>query len=275
MNPKIEHQKYFICSPPRCGSHFLNKAMYFNPFVVGSRDESKVFQDIVGTIKHSKRPWNRWLFLLQYKYKEFRGLESWGVSKDFFKEIISREIKSSKNKDEKLNSIVRAIFNNYYELNATERSKALVEKTPSHTHYAKYILDNFDDSNLILLIRNPLDVVKSLKKLALKNEFWVPNNLDSQIDIWVGGANKIIDILNQKKYANRIILVQYEDLISNFDSEIKRLFSFMKCDLSSNDFEDFKENISVNLNRKEFELSEEESKIISEKSQKQRNFFNY
>ncbi|MEA3317527.1 MAG: sulfotransferase [Bacteroidota bacterium] len=100
----------------------------------------------------------------------------------------------------------------------SKKSNRWCEKTPRNIKYFDKILDYYnEDAKLIHLIRDGRDIVTSKHPAHNPNEYWV------SIDNWVK------DVKFGLKYANRpnVLTVKYENLINNFDTEIKKISEFL------------------------------------------------
>jgi len=101
---------------------------------------------------------------------------------------------------------------------STTKSKRWCEKTPRNIEYFDKIL-NYYESNvkLIHLIRDGRDIVTSKHPAHNSDKYWV------EINKWVD------DVKFGLKYADypNVLTVKYEDLINNFDTEIKKISTFL------------------------------------------------
>lgn len=122
----------------------------------------------------------------------------------------------------------------------------------SHFEYQKFINSNID--KVILVIRNPLDILASLinyyniKKenidnavnhfakyhtfLSLKKDFNFPS-WNKHIESWLNSGQDIITI-------------RYSDLINDFDSTLKKVTHFFNIDIDKNRIQQIKQNTSFN-----------------------------
>ena len=103
-----------------------------------------------------------------------------------------------------------------YEAEAANAEKSvLVEKTPRHVHRIQHIFDHVLNSKFIVCLRNPLDVVASLRKrngdLGRSIQRYLNDNL-----AWLPFAND-----------PRVATIRYEDLVRNTEAELKRLCAFI------------------------------------------------
>jgi hypothetical protein len=95
------------------------------------------------------------------------------------------------------------------------------EKTPSHVLFLQFIDEVFPDSQVIHMIRNGYDVVRSLK-----NIHWAPR------DVRVNSREWIRHVKGGQRYGkqlseNRYIEVRFEKLLNDPEAVLKRLCIFL------------------------------------------------
>jgi hypothetical protein len=125
-------------------------------------------------------------------------------------------------KQQSLSFIFDCIYNNY------DKSKNSIwgDKTPMNTHFSKYIFSVFPDANYIFLIRDPRDVVLSYSKM--KNH---PASKKSYA-IWKWNDSiKSYDFLSKK---NNVLIVKYENLVSDTENELERISKYLKVPIKFN-----------------------------------------
>ncbi len=91
------------------------------------------------------------------------------------------------------------------------------EKTPRHIKHIDKILDYYPNMKALHIVRDGRDVVTSKHPKHRPDEYWV------SIQRWV------TDVSLGLKYADhpRVLTLKYEDLIYNYDQEIKRITEFL------------------------------------------------
>jgi hypothetical protein len=106
------------------------------------------------------------------------------------------------------------------------------EKTPWNVLFFEELLELFPEAKFIIVLRNPLDVFNSMKKVgnnAISKGVVAP---DFTVNYKIAAAYmeavyKIGERL-LKTHPNQIYVVRYEHLLSNLESETKRLFAFLE-----------------------------------------------
>lgn len=96
-----------------------------------------------------------------------------------------------------------------------DKSKRLVEKTPKHVLRIKRILDYYPNAQIVALVRDGRDVSLSLKKRT--------GSFDSGVKRWINDNKALIKYVHDR----RVKVIKYESLISDFDSTIDSLMTFL------------------------------------------------
>ncbi|HOP21309.1 MAG TPA: sulfotransferase [Gammaproteobacteria bacterium] len=135
-----------------------------------------------------------------------------GVNENEFLEILE----SSKDRKElTLNymSLFRKAHNNF--------TGTIFDKTPQNVYGLPLIKSYFPDSKIVHIIRNPLNVISSLKR----GRGLLPQNLTGAINFW----KEAILIINTMKpiLGESLYELKYEDLTNNPDIEINKLLDFL------------------------------------------------
>ena len=122
-----------------------------------------------------------------------------------------------------------------YEQEAVQAGKTiLLEKTPKHIHALGYILGNIPNAHILICIRNPFDVVASLKKrygdlqksidrYYADNVAWLPFKSSRQIHL-VKYEEFVADTINQLHKLCAFIGVDYVDSMLEYHLEAKQYF---------------------------------------------------
>ena len=120
--------------------------------------------------------------------------------------------------EERSHRLVLGTVLSYY---AERQGKTIYgEKTPVHMHYVDTIKTSFPDARVILVIRDPRDVVLSLRKVA-----WERGNMLEHLAQWQQSVHYIERYT--RAYGDRFTMVKYEDLITAPEATTRRLCSFL------------------------------------------------
>lgn len=95
-----------------------------------------------------------------------------------------------------------------------ENNKVWLEKTPEHVYFIQEILQYLPDAKFIHIVRNPLDVVASLRRATqdpLSNNLWGGRQwtLDFCIERWKSSASIARSFSNAPQH----LIIRYEDLV--------------------------------------------------------------
>lgn len=96
-----------------------------------------------------------------------------------------------------------------------------VEKTPRHVHRIGKILAWLPQARILYVVRDGRDVVYSLMQRGYQ--------LEDGVTRWIDDNRAGLQFLNDP----RVHLLRYEDLVSNFDSTLRRVLFFLGEDFDS------------------------------------------
>jgi hypothetical protein len=96
--------------------------------------------------------------------------------------------------------------------------KFWAEKTPENIYTIKYFINEFQNSKIVHIVRDPRDVVLSLMKRGF--------SLEEAGDIWLSSVSSIQPFVDNKN----IYEIRYEDLVLNPEREIKKLCIFLELE---------------------------------------------
>lgn len=193
---------------PRSGTNFLGALLRLHPDCGSPRHP---FQE--DYLTHNSAS------LAKYVKEVYNNLSHQG------QRIIDSEIKSIL-----LKSIGNGLVN--YLSSRIENNKRLLTKTPS-VHNLKNFFDLFSDARLLIIVRDGRSVVES----SVKSFGW---SYRYAMRSWVYGAENIIRFQQRNKAkacAPKYLIVRYEDLIDNLESEIEKILLFLNLEIETYNFE--------------------------------------
>lgn len=104
----------------------------------------------------------------------------------------------------------------------------ILEKTPSHLHFAGDILQLYPDAHFIHIVRDPRAVVASLLDAGRSwGQRWAPRDTFAAAEVW---TDAIADGMKLRKLTTRWTEVAYETLVRSPASELQRLFDAIDID---------------------------------------------
>jgi len=193
---KEEIKRIFLVGAPRSGTTILQALLASHPRIT-SFPETKFFHYL----------WNNRL-----KSKLCDRLH------EFFHEEIFRPDLYSKSEIYNRGSTSDRIkwFVGILDQLATEENNSIwLEKTPEHVYFVQDILNYLPDAKFIHVIRNPLDVVASMRKATsdpVNNAIWGGEwTLQFCVERWKSSAL----VNNYFRNDSRHLLVRYEDLLED------------------------------------------------------------
>lgn len=158
-----------------------------------------------------------------------RKIETWNLDRD---EILERILKEKPNRYGKL---VDCIYLSYRD--ASESSSLIVDKNNYYINHLSELDSIWPESKFIFLVRDGRDVACSyleLNKLKTASKYkpQLPGTLEDIANEWSRNNERIIAFL-ETSASGRFIVLRYEDLVANPDTELTRLCSFLNIDFSS------------------------------------------
>ena len=109
------------------------------------------------------------------------------------------------------------------------RERVLVTKSPSVWHLDQ-AFRLFPEARILLLVREPQAVVES----GMSGFGW---SFERALTGWASGAKTIRDVQNSELWRpDQVLLVRYEDLVSDAETELKRIFDFLDLAIGDYDF---------------------------------------
>lgn len=150
-----------------------------------------------------------------YQYRN----QNWNLSKKDFSNI--KEISIGLNKKyRKASNIFRLVFKSYAEKISHDKI-ILGDQTPNTTLFYKSIYNEFPKAKYIFLLRNPLDVILSYSKMP-KNPAANPTYASWKWNTSIEAYNWL-----KKKSDSSVLLVKYENLVTDPEKITKQIFDFL------------------------------------------------
>jgi len=227
----------FIVGSPRTGTHWLRRILSEHESIVSNPYESHVFPLILGPFLYSRLPWNRSWETVNRNFNNSH-LFHWIGEKEF--NALQKEYRIKEGSDKyKASMLAKSILDNYYENHKNKKSRFLLEKSPNHIYYLDTIMSLYEDAKIIELTRHPIEVIKSLKTLMLKDESWVPKSLNRQIEIWIKAVKAGLQY-QKKPYSHHIFSIKYENLINDFENTVNSISKFLDIGFNQNQLNELK-----------------------------------
>jgi len=219
---KEEKQLVFIVGSGRSGTTLLRNILEHHP-CVGVSPELKFFDVILANrTRYLFKSWDQKKRIIANRmYRKSMQSEDplWQGSVLSLAKI-ENTIDTAKNYDE--------IFLSLLDLYSTNRDAPIqIEKTPSNVFFLKKIAKKFPNARFIHIVRDGREVVASAKKRE-----WSENV--EELSLWwvlsLDAFRKFTRSLVGKK--RKYIEVKYENLITNSESELEKVFKFLSISWS-------------------------------------------
>ncbi|SRX75400.1 sulfotransferase family protein [Aequorivita antarctica] len=204
-----EENLIFIISQPRSGSTYLQSLLV----------------DGV-TIESTSEPWLLFPFAAFSQKLHTQDFYNYEWFKTAFEEFIQKKGGKEFFNEELSNFIKKIYFKN------VEQAKFFLDKTPRYYEILEFIATVFPNAKIIILKRNPGDVLKSIIKTW--NVGTVEKLGDYSRDLLEAPRLMQLFLMNNSGNKN-IIAVKYEDLLVKKESEIRRICDFIDVKFK-NDF---------------------------------------
>ncbi|HBL15028.1 MAG TPA: sulfotransferase [Cyanobacteria bacterium UBA11162] len=224
----VVKQRLFLVGCPRSGTTLLQSLLAAHPQIY-SFPESKFFQYLIPTYE----PRRLALRIIASRHLRTRLAE-------FFKdEIRHPEMLKLLPKIPLMREYTRRFINILDSL-TTEQGKSIwLEKTPEHIHYIDYIEKFVPGVKFIHILRNGSDTVASMYEVTRKypSKYWRQGwSIDTCLERWIDS----VEITRQHLHKSNHILVRYERLVENPQSELQNLHKFMDIEFDEKMLQDYR-----------------------------------
>lgn len=198
----------FIFSLPRSGSTLLQR-------ILASHDE-------IATVAE---PW----ILLPYLYT----LKETGVYAEYGHHVMAKAIQdfctNLPNKQDDYLTEIHDFIIRIYSKAAPANTKYFIDKTPRYHLVVEEIINLFTQAKFIFLWRNPLAVAASMIETFGKSKGeW--NLYGWKVDLFAGLTNLLTAY---EKFSTQVYTVRYEDLVSQPDIELPKLFKYLELEFNT------------------------------------------
>lgn len=195
-----EEQLIFIISQPRAGSTYLQNLLSNNL-----------------EVNTCSEPWVLLHFANQIKPELINATFNNKLANKAFQDYLL------KYPEMELNSAIKNLLLELYEP-MSKGFNFVIDKTPRYWELLDEIVKLFPKSKIIILKRNPIDVVTSIIKTWDIKDLFELNQFRRDILL----APKQIQAFSEKNIANKnVYTLRYEDLTSNLNDEVKKLYEWI------------------------------------------------
>lgn len=145
--------------------------------------------------------------------------------------------------------------------------KRWFDKTPQNAYGVAMIATQFPRAKFIHIVRNPIDVVSSLRiGKIVKIE-----NIIAACNVWNEAAQQIYTL--KKAYPHRVYEVKYENFTANFLPELEKMLAFIDEDFKIDYFS--KVIVSTKQHDHDYLFSKKEQQMIQSFCKQWGNYYGY
>lgn len=254
MVEPINKELHFIIGIGRSGTTILNKVLNSHPSI-HSLPEANFLLFFLSDFKNITRFTKENIELIFEQITIFslsHPLVGWELDIEKTKEKVIDIV----SKTELSYSTLCKIIYSEIKVTGVDKSNAtiLLDKNPAFTLSVAHLEENFPEAKFILLVRDYRANVLSRKQNAYFKSPLVPYNAIR----W-----KIFNVIANKfymKHSNKVLLLRYEDLVSDYDFSMKKVFAFLNVKE-----EDMKETELREIDVSKIEIAEEYKKYYKKK----------
>ena len=211
---KIKSPPFFILGSGRNGSTLLSSILNAHPELFIPSEQFILPYTIMRRYLYFFLPVSRFVRSIRNMILVHKKTTNWNVD-------LSEYSHSNKNISEN--------FDKIYQIYAKQRNKTITfwgDKTPLNTNFIKFIYPEFKTAKYIFLIRDPRDTILSYQKFKGHNS--------SKVNFAIWKWNDSIKTFHYLREKTNVLLVKYENLVSDPDSEIKRITRFIGVSIINN-----------------------------------------
>ena len=225
------YRKVFIVGCPRSGTTWIRRLVAHHAQVI-SGPESHAYPQVLGAFVElglrGAAGWHR--VLDRYRRGARRnlaiGLHHW-VGRPALHRFIAAALADPERPDEAAaERVVQAIFDAYVLAHGGTADHVLLEKTPHHVFWADRILRHDPHARVVEVLRDGRDVCVSMEMRA-RTQRWSPAERAAQIATWVRFVSHGLALRSEPAFADRILLVRFEDVKADPLVQAERLLRFM------------------------------------------------
>ncbi len=217
---------FFIIGRPRSGTTLLRTMLDAHPHVIIPLELAYNLEYANHRFKKIKR-WQEKDKQELFNYfcsESFTKYPSIATQWNIDKELLKNNIFNAPD-DTSLQTFIKIIYSHYKSVFPKKEILAIGDKTPLHSMLMLQFYKNaFSDAKFIFLIRDPRDHIRSHN--LLKPLF--PTAV--MADMWRKSAEQYVTL--KEKAPKQIILVRYEDLISNTPKKLNEICNFLNIPFS-------------------------------------------
>lgn len=226
------YAKVFVIGCPRSGTTWVTQMLASHPMTIGA-GESHLFPDVYRRIVEHRGDVSELpeMLLRQCESKsdqKFVGAHQY-VAPQRLAEIVEHALRRGRRKgwdrETMAGEVVRVVLDEFFLRRGGSGEDVLVEKTPTHVHYADVMARLFPEARFVHVLRDGRDVCVSLQMRA-KKAAWAPPQRREQIAMWTQCVERGLQWAADPRFEGRMMTVRYEDFQQDFADHCRRLYAF-------------------------------------------------
>lgn len=233
MSHDLEQHPIFICGLPRSGTTLLKALLDGHPELVVDASESRFFMYFVPQaqkVSPRARPELALDILLFPKHRIFDPAGD--HYKTYFSHISVDELKKTfleklRTTDQELRDYLTTSVLTFGEFSdqLRDETKYWVEKTIFNERYVDQIFEWWPNAKCIHIIRDPKDQFANFRRRDIRQNR-PPTKIGAFCYTWGNSAQ--LALAHQQQYGDqRYLILHYEDLVADPESQIKRLIDYL------------------------------------------------
>ncbi len=247
-------QLHFIIGIGRSGTTILNKILNSHP-AIHALPEANFLLFFLNDYKHVSRFTEEHIELIFQQIGIFalsHPLVGWELDMEKAKEKLIRLVAEQ---EMSYSTLCKTIYSEI-KVSGKDKSDAtmLIDKNPAFTLSVDQLEKNFPEAKFILLVRDYRANVLSRKQNAYLKSPRVPYNATR----W--RVFNEIAYEFYKKHGKKVLLMRYEDLVSEYDASMKNVFAFLNVKE-----EEMKETELSNVDVTKMDIADEHKKYFKKK----------
>ena len=207
---------FFIMGSGRSGTTVLRKLLQQNPQVIIPPESGDLLRkSIKAYIKFNSNSWTRLVDDIVKMWEDNSEFKYWGIEGRIPRDSL-KHLPGPKR-------TLESIINHIYFIYACQHKPLATmwgDKTPYATYGLPWIRKLYPDGYVIHMLRDGRDVISSCLK----------HNICKSVQEASARWNQTVDILSKQHSNMKLITVRYEDLVSDTQSQLRRLEQFLNLD---------------------------------------------
>lgn len=241
---------FFIVGSGRNGSTLLGSILNAHSQVFLPPEQYILGYDVMKWQLLRHKSWEAIVDEIVKDYNQEKSTCNWGV--DFNDSV--KTILLGLSKEEQNFANIYGVLIQFYAKQLNTTFEFYGDQSPISTHLIPRICEAFTESKFVFLIRDPRDVVLSYSKISNHPA------KDWKLAVWKWNDSiKMFDYVQKKYGKEKVLILKYEDLVTNPEEKVKEVCSFLSISFEKENMMERRtdsaqklgvENLSIHANLK-------------------------